>query len=99
MIRGATILVSLFLVAGCSGQKQKVELDGREYKEEIEVLSLTDRLVIAKKLPLKEEEMIYGWCDIKTPVFFEMTGREEEKESEQHILRIYFSCRVWPEIL
>lgn len=81
------------------GKNRKWELGGRQYKEEIEVASLTNKLVISKPFPLKEKEIIYGWFDIKTPDFFEIRGTNEEKESEQHIMRIYFSCQVWPKIL
>ena len=69
----------------------------QEYKDEIEIPSLADKLVISKPLPLKEGEMIYGWFDIKTALFFETTRAEEEKKCQQHIIRIYFSCQVWPE--
>jgi hypothetical protein len=81
------------------GKKRKWKMEGREYKEEIEVPSLTNRLVLSKPLPLKENDLLYGWFEIKTPLFFETTDPEEEKESQQHILKIYFSCKVFSEIL
>lgn len=77
------------------GKNRKWKMDGREYKDEIEVSSLINKLVISKPFPLKEYELLYGWFDIKTPVFLEINGTEEE--SQQHILRIYFSCKVFSE--
>jgi hypothetical protein len=79
------------------GKNKKWKMDGREYNDEIDIPSLANRLVISKPFPLKEGEMIYGWFDMKTALFFETTRAEEEKKSQQHIMRIYFSCQVWAE--
>ena len=79
------------------GKNRKWEMDDKEYNDEIEIPSLANKLVISKSLPLKEGEMIYGWFDIKTVLFFETTRAEEERKSQQHIMRIYFFCQVWYE--
>jgi hypothetical protein len=80
------------------GKDRRWELSGQKFKEEIEVASLTNKLVISSSFPFKENEIIYGWFDIRTPVFFEIKETSKEKESDQHILRVYFSCQVRPEI-
>jgi hypothetical protein len=81
------------------GKNKKWEMGGQRYNDEIEIPSLADKLVISKPLPLKEGETIYGWFDIKTEQFLETTRAEEEKKSQQHIMRIYFACQAWLEKL
>jgi len=77
------------------GRNRKWVWDRKEYKEEIEVPSLKNTLVISKPFPLKEGELLYGWFDIETPLFFEITG-EGRKDAQRHKMRVYFSCNVSP---
>lgn len=78
------------------GKNRKWAMEGKEYQGEIEIPSLKNTLVISNPFPLKEGELLYGWFDIETPLFFEITGEKEEKEGERYITRVYFSCKVSP---
>lgn len=81
------------------GKNRKWKLGGREYKDEIEIPSYSDKLIISKPFPLKLDELLYGYFEIDTEGFFEVSGDESNEQPQRHILKLYFSCRVFPEIL
>ena len=81
------------------GKNRKWTLGDREYKDEIEIPSCSDKLVISKPFPLKLDQLLYGCFEINTEDFFEVSGDKSEKQPQRHVLKIFFSCKVFPEIL
>lgn len=78
-----------------AGDSSKWEINGKIFEYEIKLKSIKPLVTISKKWPLKHNEIIYGFFDVSTPIFYELKGNEKTKQ--QHIVKIYFSCLVAPE--
>lgn len=81
------------------GKNRKWKFEGSEYNEEIWLPSNSDKLIISRAFPLKLDQLLYGYFEIDSGDFFEISGEEEDTIPQRHILKIFFSCKVFPEIL
>lgn len=82
-----------------SGKNRRWKLGETEYKSEVEIPSNKNTLFISHQLPLIEGQQLFGWFDVETPEYLEFEKDDDTTfTNEKHILRIYFSCKVYPDI-